>query len=157
MILKCLWFLAGLLAHVVFVFFPFLRVDGIHPAPVPDRIPPPPRIVEVIAGFQDSIPVCWHHSFCRSHQDCRMTEVIPCWWWELFPCIRPQRNWTARELEKVVSERPDDAGQSAVLHGIHRRITAMSFNKEEVVLSFQVDWVQCEVAVRKQDVITMHF
>ena len=63
-----------------------------------------------------------------------------------------------RELEKVVSEHLDDAGQSAVLHGIHKRITAISFNQDEIVfLPLQGDWVQCEVAVYKLDVITVHF
>ena len=44
MILKWLWFLAELLVHfiVVCILFFLVRVDGIHPAPVPDRIPPPP-------------------------------------------------------------------------------------------------------------------
>ena len=44
MILKWLWSTAELLVSfsVVCILFFFVRVDGIHPAPVPDRLPPPP-------------------------------------------------------------------------------------------------------------------
>ena len=57
-----------------------------------------------------------------------------------------------------MSEHLDDAWKSAVFHGIDKRITAIPFNQDEIVLlPLQGDWVQCEVAVHKQDVITVHF
>ena len=57
-----------------------------------------------------------------------------------------------------MSEHLEDAWQSAVLHGIHKWITAVPFNQYEIVfLSLQGDWVQCKVAVDKQEVVTVHF
>ena len=57
-----------------------------------------------------------------------------------------------------MSEHLDDAWKSAVFHGIDKRITAIPFNQDEVVLlPLQGDWVQCKVAVDEEDVISVYF
>ena len=57
-----------------------------------------------------------------------------------------------------MSEHLDDAAQGAIFHWVHKRITTVPFNQDEIIfLPVQGDRVECKVTVHKEDVITVYF
>ena len=57
-----------------------------------------------------------------------------------------------------MGEHLHDAAQGAILHWVHIRISTVPLNQDEIIfLSVQCDWVECKVAVDKEDVIPVYF